>query len=386
MCKFARIKIAKGELYLENVLQAGQAFRWVFNEVKNYYSTTLKIGKEGRYHVVILRQPSPEELEYASLDDRCDLEVLKDHLVKYFRLDVSLHELHSKQWLPSDSRFKDFLPRGVRMLGQEPWETLVSFICSSNNNVSRITKMCHGLSANYGNKVGILDSLDYFSFPSSDEIAARASEEELRELGFGYRAKYIMETSKQMALDKKEKGFTDDTEFLEYMRSHMDYEQMREQLMTYTGIGPKVADCICLMGLRMDQVVPVDVHVGRIAKRDYQFQARKSDMKELADRYKSMPITRKKINLELDLIRLMFLEKWGPYAGWAQGVLFSNELGKTSGVTSTGVIKRRKLEIKVEPSHTLVTKEEEMEEIQYSISGRPKRKVVSQLKVEAYAE
>lgn len=386
MSKFAQIKIANGELYLENVLQAGQAFRWVLNEVKNHYSSTMKIGSKGRYSVVILRQPSPEVLEYASLDNSCDLKVLKEHLVKYFRLEVSLHDLHSKQWLPNDSRFEDFKPKGVRMLGQEPWETLVSFICSSNNNISRITKMCHGLSTNYGNKLGTFDSLDYFSFPTSDEIANKASEEQLRELGFGYRAKYIMETAKQMVQDKKEKGFTDDTQFLEYLGSHMTYEQMREHLMTYTGIGPKVADCICLMGLRMDEVVPVDVHVGRIAKRDYQFQAKKSDMKDLAERYKSMPITRKKINFELDLIRLMFLKKWGPYAGWAQGVLFSNEIGKTSGVTSTGVIKRRKLEVKVEVSNDVVNEVVREEEVQYSNTGRPKRKVVSALKVEAYAD
>lgn len=386
MSKFAQINIANGELYLENVLQAGQAFRWVLNEVKNHYSSTMKIGSKGRYSVVILRQPSPEVLEYASLDNSCDLKVLKEHLVKYFRLEVSLHDLHSKQWLPNDSRFEDFKPKGVRMLGQEPWETLVSFICSSNNNISRITKMCHGLSTNYGNKLGTFDSLDYFSFPTSDEIANKASEEQLRELGFGYRAKYIMETAKQMVQDKKEKGFTDDTQFLEYLRSHMTYEQMREHLMTYTGIGPKVADCICLMGLRMDEVVPVDVHVGRIAKRDYQFQAKKSDIKDLAERYISMPITRKKINFELDLIRLMFLKKWGPYAGWAQGVLFSNEIGKTSGVTSSGVIKRRKLEVKVEVNNHVVNEVVTEEEVQYSNTGRPKRKVVSELKVEAYAD
>ncbi|CCE91681.1 8-oxoguanine glycosylase OGG1 TDEL_0D00970 [Torulaspora delbrueckii] len=386
MSKFAQINIANGELYLENVLQAGQAFRWVLNEVKNHYSSTMKIGSKGRYSVVILRQPSPEVLEYASLDNTCDLKVLKEHLVKYFRLEVSLHDLHSKQWLPNDSRFEDFKPKGVRMLGQEPWETLVSFICSSNNNISRITKMCHGLSTNYGNKLGTFDSLDYFSFPTSDEIANKASEEQLRELGFGYRAKYIMETAKQMVQDKKEKGFTDDTQFLEYLRSHMTYEQMREHLMTYTGVGPKVADCICLMGLRMDEVVPVDVHVGRIAKRDYQFQAKKSDIKDLAERYRSMPITRKKINFELDLIRLMFLKKWGPYAGWAQGVLFSNEIGKTSGVTSSGVIKRRKLEVKVEVNNDVVNEVVTEEEVQYSNTGRPKRKVVSELKVEAYAD
>lgn len=396
MLKFHQIIIAKNELYLEHVLQAGQAFRWVFNELKNHYSSTMKVGD--RYSIVVLRQPSAEVVEYAAVDDNCDQSLLKEHLMRYFRLEVSLQELHSKQWLPNDPRFEDFKPRGVRMLAQEPWETLVSFICSSNNNISRITKMCHGLTTGYGNKVGNFDSLDYYSFPTSDEIVDRATEDQLRGLGFGYRAKFIVETAKKMVEDKKERGFSDDTQLLQYLNSHMTYEQMREHLMSYTGIGPKVADCICLMGLRMDEVVPVDVHVARIAKRDYQFQARKADVKDLAKRYQSMPLTRKKINLELDLIRMMFLKKWGTYAGWAQGVLFSNEIGKTSGATSDGIIKRRKLEVKSETliSESVVAKAEpvneiynvafETEEIQYNERGRPKRKAVSQLKVAAYAE
>lgn len=354
MLKFGQIKLGKGELYLENVLQAGQAFRWVFNELKNHYVTTMKVGERNEYYIVVLRQPNHETLEFASVENLCDLSVLQAHLVKYFRLEISLHVLHARDWLPRDPRFKAYAPQGIRMLAQEPWETLVSFICSSNNNISRITKMCHNLSSHYGKKLGTLDSLNYYSFPTSDELSRTATESELRDLGFGYRAKYIIETAKKMVEDKKKSGFDVDTLFLEYLNAHMTYEQIREHLMSYTGIGPKVADCICLMGLQIDDVVPVDVHVGRIAKRDYQFQSKKVDVKKLAEKYRDLPITRKKINLELDLIRIMFLEKWGSYAGWAQGVLFSNEVGKTSGVTSSGKIKRRKLEVKVEIEEKLV--------------------------------
>lgn len=326
-----------------NVLQAGQAFRWVFNEVENHYATSMRVGNDDHYSLVIVRQPEEHILEFASLGDTCEEEVLKEHLTRYFRLDVPLQKLHSSDWQMRDTRFKKCSPQGIRMLGQEPWETLVSFICSSNNNISRITKMCSNLCMHYGNKIGCLDSLDFYSFPTSDELSNKASEAELRQLGFGYRAKYIVETAKKMVQDKKEAGFKKDTDYLEYLNSHMTYEHMREHLMSYQGIGPKVSDCICLMGLRMDEVVPVDVHVGRIAKRDYHFQAKKSDIKDLAQQYREFPITRKKINLELDAIRQMFLELWGPYAGWAQGILFTNEVGKTSGTTSTGEIKRRKL-------------------------------------------
>lgn len=343
MLKYSQISLPKGELCLENVLQAGQAFRWVFNEDENYYATSMKVGSDDQYSLVVVRQPEDHILEFACPNDACEKEALKEYLSRYFRLDISLQELHYSDWQTRDARFKSYSPQGIRMLAQDPWETLVSFICSSNNNISRITKMCSNLCLHYGKKIGCLDSMDFYSFPTSNELIEKASESELRELGFGYRAKYIVETAKKMAQDKKIAGFQRDTDYLEYLNAHMSYEQMREHLMSYQGIGPKVSDCICLMGLRMDEVVPVDVHVGRIAKRDYHFQAKKSDIKSLAERYRELPITRKKINLELDAIRLMFLELWGPYAGWAQGILFTNEVGKTSGRTSTGEIKRRKL-------------------------------------------
>lgn len=341
--KYGQIALPKGELCLNNVLQAGQAFRWVFNESENRYATSMKVGNNNKYSVVVIRQPEDHILEFASLDGSCELKILRDHLIKYLRLDVPLQELHYLDWRKRDTRFEDITPHGMRILGQEPWETLVSFICSSNNNISRITRMCSNLCVHYGDKIGTMDSLDFYSFPTSDELAQKASESRLRELGFGYRAKFIIETAKKMVQDKTNGGFKSDTDFLEDLNSKLTYEQMREQLMSYQGIGPKVADCVCLMGLRMDQVVPVDVHVGRIAKRDYRFQCKKEQLKSLAERYKDLPITRKKINLELDSIRLMFLELWGPYAGWAQGILFTNEVGKTSGTTSTGEIKRRKL-------------------------------------------
>ncbi|GCE98660.1 8-oxoguanine glycosylase ogg1 [Zygosaccharomyces mellis] len=345
--KYSQIVLPKGELCLSNVLQTGQAFRWVLNESENRYATTMKIGDGNNYFVVVLRQPEDHILEFASLNETCGMDMIKDHLMKYFRLDIPLQELHYSDWRKRDARFENITPHGMRMLGQEPWETLISFICSSNNNISRITKMCSSLCVHYGNKVGTMDSLDFYSFPTSDELVKKASETHLRELGFGYRAKFIIETAKKMVQDKVNAGFESDTAFLEDLNSKLTYEQMREHLMSYQGIGPKVADCVCLMGLRMDQVVPVDVHVGRIAKRDYKFQSKKEYLKNLAEKYKELPITRKKINLELDAIRLMFLELWGPCAGWAQGILFTNEVGKTNGATSTGEIKKRKL-IKLE--------------------------------------
>ncbi|CAI1619751.1 hypothetical protein SEUBUCD646_0M00870 [Saccharomyces eubayanus] len=355
MCyKFGKLAVDKSELCLANVLQGGQSFRWIWDEKLNQYSTTMKIGRQEDYSVVILRQKEDKGLlEYAAVGDHGDQDALKSHFMKYFRLDVSLKHLFDNVWIPNDKMFAKLSPQGIRILAQEPWETLISFICSSNNNISRITRMCNSLCSNFGNLITKLDGVTYYSFPTSEELATRATESGLRDFGFGYRAKYIIETARKLAKDKVDSGIASDTEYLQKLCEDADYEDVREHLMSYNGVGPKVADCVCLMGLHMDGIVPVDVHVSRIAKRDYQISANKNHIKELRAEYNVLPITRKKINPELDYIRLMLLEKWGSHAGWAQGVLFSKEVGGTSGSTTSGEIKKRKWDSLEETEQTI---------------------------------
>lgn len=324
------LKVTTGELRLENVLQTGQAFRWILDG--GVYSTTMRIIPE-KYSIVTLTQDLKTghvtfdtPLEEGSIDQ----EVIRTHLQNYFRTEVDLHTLHQEHWLAKDEKFKMLEHKGIRILGQEPWETLVSFICSSNNNISRISKMCHALTESYGDLVGNFQGRDYYSFPTSNQIAEHATESALRDLGFGYRAKYIIETAKKFVEEKKKAKIDSDTIFLQNIAKEKDYLQVREFLMGFCGVGPKVADCACLMGLKMDEVVPIDVHVGRIAKRDYGISAPKKDLQSLRIKYNELPITKKKINLELDFIRLKFVELWGSYAGWAQGLLFFREIEKSS--------------------------------------------------------
>ncbi|EJS42524.1 ogg1p [Saccharomyces arboricola H-6] len=355
--KFGKLAVNKSELCLANVLQAGQSFRWIWDEKLNQYSTTMKIGKQQNYSVVILRQNEDKELlEFAAVGDYGGLDALKTHLMKYFRLDVSLKHLFDNVWIPNDKKFAKLSPQGIRILAQEPWETLISFICSSNNNISRITRMCNSLCSNFGNLISTINGVTYHSFPTSEELASRATEARLRELGFGYRAKYIIETARKLAKDKAVLNIACDTEYLQNLCKDTQYEDVREHIMSYNGVGPKVADCVCLMGLQMDGIVPVDVHVSRIAKRDYQIFANKNHTKELRAKYDALPITRKKINPELDYIRLLLFNKWGSYAGWAQGVLFSKEVGGTSGSTTSGEIKKRKWNM-IKETEQIVTKQ-----------------------------
>lgn len=353
-------------LLLEGVLQVGQAFRWVHHEKSGEFACSLKISGYSDYGVTVLRQLDNNCLQFCYIHPAWQMEDVRDHLSQYFRLEVRLRDICLSDWKDLDVQDLD---SGCRILKQDPWETLISFICSSNNNISRISRMCHNLAENYGTLVGTYNNLKYFSFPSSDDIVARATEDSLRKLGFGYRAKYIIETAKKLYQEKQlyskhdisinnipendtkyidaKKDISlvvDDDQYLTNLTRNMDYDQLREYLMSFTGVGPKVADCICLMGFKMDHIVPVDVHIGRIAKRDYKIAPTKNDLKLLREQYGQLPITKKKVNLELEYIRLQLLQKWGPFAGWAQGIVFSKEIGSTTGKSSEGTIRKRKRE------------------------------------------
>ena len=375
MLKWGKINISRNELCLANVLQAGQAFRWILNEETDEYFTTMKIANSTEYSIVMLRQQDDDYIECATSDKKCDLQDLVSHFESYFRIEVDVMMTHETQWLVNDPKFKGIGSHGIRILGQEPWETLISFICSTNNNISRITKMCHALCTNYGKLIGKFGSTEYYSFPSSEDLVDNATELELRELGFGYRAKYIVDTAIKMVEDKKDHDNCSDSEFLTKIAKSNDYDGLREHLMSYSGIGPKVADCICLMGLRKDEVVPVDVHVARIAERDYKIKASNKDLMKLKELYKEQPITRKKVNLQLDFIRRKLNEKWGPYAGWAQGILFFREVGGTSGANTQGKIKKRKNEDTA--VELKVNKQEDDETIQKTKRSRVKSEQIN---------
>lgn len=118
--------------------------------------------------------------------------ILKD----YFQLDIDLERLYAR-WCGADENFKTVASRlpGVRILRQDPVENLFSFICSSNNNITRICGMVQRMCTRFGELLTNLDGNNYYSFPSVEVLAKPGVEEELRTLGFGYRAKYISSTA-----------------------------------------------------------------------------------------------------------------------------------------------------------------------------------------------
>lgn len=150
---------------------------------------------------------------------------------------------------------------GLRVLNQNPWETLVSFILSANNNVLRIRKLCDALAAHYGKTVETRGAT-LAGLPSAHRLAS-CSEEELRRLGVGYRAPYLIQTARRVA-----DGFPLDA------LCSMDYDQAHARLLELPGVGDKVADCVLLFGCRHASAFPVDTWVEKLLREWFGIEAK----------------------------------------------------------------------------------------------------------------
>ena len=192
----------------------------------------------------------------------------------YLNLEPNLTNLY-KQWSASDANFSKKAPKftGVRILRQDSWEALVGFICSSNNNIIRISQMVDKLCKHYGRLVGHYRGEPYYDFPTPTALTGSKVEQHLRELGFGYRAKYLHQTAVIVAKERESgwlnslrnpesPSFGDIPHKAGEMRpeGRQGYRDAREALLSLQGVGPKVADCVCLMGLGWGEAVPVDTH------------------------------------------------------------------------------------------------------------------------------
>ncbi|XP_061591882.1 N-glycosylase/DNA lyase [Cololabis saira] len=250
-------------------------------------------------------------------------EVEAEMLRDYFQLHVNLGCLY-QEWGAADSHFKQIADifSGVRMLRQDPTECLFSFICTSNNHISRIQGMVERLCQTLGAPLCHLDQTTYHDFPTLSSLADNGVEACLRDLGFGYRARFLQQSAKQI-LDAH------GPQWLEGLR-RVPYMEARDALRTLPGVGTKVADCVCLMSLDKTEAVPVDTHVWQIAKRDYEYAAG-SGQKTLTDK------------LHRD-IGDYFRKLWGSHAGWAHSVLFCADLKKFQSIKETARLKQPKKE------------------------------------------
>jgi 8-oxoguanine DNA-glycosylase Ogg len=181
---------------------------------------------------------------------------------------------------------------GIRILKQDIWEALISFIISANNNIPRIKGIIEKISKRYGREIKWNKKV-YYTFPTPSELS-KASIKDLRELGLGFRDSRVFETT-EMVNNK-----VIDLEALEKIE---DVNCLREQLLKFPGVGPKVADCVMLFSMKKHEVFPIDVWVKRVMTELY-----------FEDLDKSEPNNKKILEFAE--------EKYGNLAGLAQQYLF----------------------------------------------------------------
>ncbi|XP_012272909.1 N-glycosylase/DNA lyase [Orussus abietinus] len=291
------------ELDLGITLNGGQSFRWLPTDDRKQYRGVFKeyvwtLSQDEAYLHYAVHNPSNKGTNYVSI------------LSNYFRLDTSL-EKNLKKWRSSDSNFQKLCENiaGVRILDQDVVENLFSFICSSNNNINRISGMIEKLCRFFGEKLCDIDGIEYFNFPSIKALMEPEVEGTLRKQGFGYRAAYVANTAKH--LDK----LGGRSWLLELHKdNNATYQEARAKLMTLPGVGPKVADCICLMSLGHLEAIPVDTHIFQIAQKYY--------MPQLVKQKTVTPKIHGEVSEHLR-------ELWGPLAGWAQAVVFCAKINNS---------------------------------------------------------
>lgn len=147
---------------------------------------------------------------------------------------------------------------GIRILNQEPFETLITFILSANNNIPRIKNNVERISKNYGNKIKS-DLGTFYSFPDAKKLASLCPEDLRENCGVGFRDKRIVETSKLIA----------DGHILLDDIFDMDTNPARKYIMQLPGVGPKVADCVLLFSFKKRDVFPVDTWIQKIMYKHY---------------------------------------------------------------------------------------------------------------------
>ena len=172
----------------------------------------------------------------------------------YFDLDTD-YEAYMNAANPRDKYLGAAIKAGdgIRILRQDLWEMIVTFLISQQNNIKRIRKCIETICRKYGERKNSSAGVEYYAFPTVEALS-QATEEELRGCGLGYRAKYIAVTARTIASGQIS---------LEKIYD-MRYPQAKKELMKLCGVGEKVAECICLFALHHMDAFPIDTHIRQV--------------------------------------------------------------------------------------------------------------------------
>ena len=270
---------------ITHIFECGQCFRWNREEDGSY------TGVVKNKVINVLQQENTVEFNNINTDD---FDIIKN----YFDFDTDYETI--KNTLNTDEIMAEAIKfgEGIRILNQEEWETMVSFMISANNRIPMIKKVIENLSISFGDYIGNYRGKEYFSFPTAERLSA-APVERILECKTGFRAPRIKAAATRF-LTEKDKI---------YNIKNMSYDEGLAYLKTYKGIGDKVANCILLFSMKHFDTFPVDVWVRRVMQTLYVSKETKDeDIRKFAE------------------------NKFGKYSGFAQQYLFfyarENGIGK----------------------------------------------------------
>ncbi len=252
---------------LKDIFECGQCFRW--NEEENgSYTGVIK-------EAVINVKKENEDIIFTG---KCEGKI-KEIVEYYFDVNTNYEEIKEKlsnidEYLKTSVEYG----KGIRILNQDLWETIISFIISANNNIPRIKGIIERLSQKYGDEIE-WSGKKYYTFPTPEQLKD-VTVSEYRNLGLGFRDIRLYETTKMILNQEID---------LEKLQSNPSTQEVREELLKLSGVGPKVADCILLFSnLKRYDVFPIDVWVRRVMndlyiKEDDETKVSKTKIEKIAN-------------------------------------------------------------------------------------------------------
>ena len=271
----------KFSINVENSINSGQVFLWKKN--KDYW-----YGVNGT--------------NILKIDKNAKIESFQNGKVDFFRETDNMAGIIKS--ISKDKIVKDAVEKfqGMRILRQDPFQCLISFIVSSNSNIPKIKFCLENITKKFGKKV-LWEGLEFYLFPKPQKLA-KASLVDIKSCGVGYRDSFIIQAAKMIA--SKEIDFQN--------LKKMNYYTAKEEICKIPGVGNKVADCVMLFSLDKLESVPLDRWIIRILSKYY------NDKFEI----KTKTITPK----QYDTLHQKIIEHFGPYAGYSQQFLFKSEREK----------------------------------------------------------
>lgn len=237
------MQVKNSNFNLSQIANSGQCFR--MNEISEYKYSIVAHGKNLK-----LTQKGD------TIIFDCSDEDFNNIWFEYFDLATDYAKIIENVKKTRDSFLVDATRNGygIRILKQDPFETLISFITSQQMRIPRIKLLVKNIAENYGEEI----DYDVYSFPTPEKLAS-ATETELSKLGLGYRSKYIANAAKKVA----------DNEIDLSKPFDMSYSEAKSYLKTIDGVGSKVADCILLYAYHKTEAFPIDVWMKKIIGEEY---------------------------------------------------------------------------------------------------------------------